>query len=56
MIPHTNLERLELLKEIERGDKIVLPVDEEHARYMIRVGQFYLDQQHKETIKILKEQ
>ena len=56
MIPHTDWERLELLNELERGDKIVLPVNEEHARCMIRVGQFYLDQKHKETFKKVKEQ
>ena len=54
MIPHTEWERLELLNELERGDKVVLPVNEEHARFMIKVGQFYLDQQHQQTLKLLK--
>lgn len=54
MIPHTDWERLELLKEIERGDKVVIPVSEEHAKFMIQVAQFYLDQQHQATLKLLK--
>ena len=54
MIPHTDWERLELLKEIERGDKIVIPVSMDHARYMIQVAQFYIDQEHGKTFKALK--
>lgn len=54
MIPHTDWERLELLKEIECGDKIVIPVSMEHAKFMIQVAQFYIDQQHQETFKALK--
>jgi hypothetical protein len=54
MIPHTDWERLALLEEIEQGIKIVLPVDEEHARNMIQVAQFYLNQHHEHTVKLLK--
>lgn len=53
MIPHTEWERLELLKEIERGDKVVIPTSIEHAEFMIRVARFYIDQQHKETMDAL---
>ena len=53
MIPHTPTERLILLEELERGDKVVLPVSEEHAKFMIRVAQYYLDQKHQETFKAL---
>ena len=54
MIPHTDTERLILLDEIERGDKVVLPVSIEHAEFMLRVAQFYIDQQHQNTMKALK--
>lgn len=54
MIPHTEWERLELLKEIERGDKVVIPTSIEHAKFMIHVAQFYIDQKHQETFDALK--
>lgn len=53
MIPHTDWERLELLKEIECGDKVVIPTSMEHAKFMIQVAQFYIDQQHQATVKAL---
>lgn len=53
MIPHTPYERLMLLEELERGEKIVLPVSIEHAEFMIKVARFYIDQQHQETMKAL---
>lgn len=53
MIPHTPYERLMLLEEIERGDKIVIPTSIEHAEFMIKVAQFYIDQQHEAMVKVL---
>ena len=53
MIPYTPTERLMLLEEIERGDKVVIPVSEDHAKFMIKVAQFYLDQKHQETFNAL---
>ncbi len=53
MIPHTVYERSILLEEIERGDKVVIPVSIEHAKFMIQVAQFYIDQQHQATVKAL---
>jgi hypothetical protein len=53
MIPHTPTERLILLEELERGEKVVLPVSIEHAEFMIRVASFYIDQKHQEMIKEL---
>ena len=54
MIPHTPTERLILLEEIERGDKVVIPVSIEHAKFMIQVAQFYIDSQHQATLDVLK--
>lgn len=42
MIPHTDYERLELLKEIERGDKVVIPTSIEHAKFMLMVAEAYI--------------
>lgn len=53
MIPHTPTERLILLEELERGEKVVLPVSIEHAEFMIRVAQFYIDQHHQEMMLAL---
>ena len=54
MIPHTEWERLELLNEIERGDKVVIPKSMEHAKFMLMVAQSYIDQQHQATFDALK--
>jgi len=53
MIPHTKWERLILLEEIERGEKIVIPTSIEHAENMIRVAQFYINQHHEEMVEVL---
>lgn len=54
MIPHTDYERLELLKEVERGEKIVIPTSLEHAKFMIKVAQGYINQHKQEMLEILK--
>jgi hypothetical protein len=54
MIPHTDYERLELLKEVERGEKIVIPTSLEHAEFMIKVAQGYINQHKQEMLEILK--
>lgn len=54
MIPHTPYERLLLLEEIERGEKIVIPVSYDHAVNMLRVAQNYIAEQHQTTFNTLK--
>jgi hypothetical protein len=54
MIPHTDYERLELLKEVECGDKVVIPVSLEHAEFMIKVAQDYIARSKKEMWDKLK--
>lgn len=54
MIPHTDYERLALLDEIERGDKVVIPTSIEHAEFMIMVAKGYINQQHEQTVNLLK--
>ena len=55
MIPYTEHERLALLEELERGDKVILPVNMEHAKIMLRVAQMYIDQEHQKTFNALKD-
>ena len=54
MIPYTEWERLALLEEIEQGFKIVLPVNMEHAKAMLQVAQYYIDEHHRLTFEALK--
>jgi preprotein translocase subunit YajC len=54
MIPHTDYERLALLEEIERGDKVVIPTSMEHAKFMMMIAQHYINEQHNNTINALK--
>ena len=54
MIPHTPYERLMLLEEIERGDKVVIPTSMEHARFMLMVAQSYINRQHQSLMDTIK--
>ena len=55
MIPHTTGERLILLEEIERGDKVVIPTSIEHAEFMIMVAQGYINQHKEKMLEVLKQ-
>jgi hypothetical protein len=55
MIPHTPTERLILLEELERGDKVVIPVSYEHAAFMLKVATMYIQEQHQQTFDALKD-
>jgi hypothetical protein len=54
MIPHTKYERLALLKEIECGDKVVLPTSMEHAKFMLMVAQAYINERHQSLMDTIK--
>ncbi len=54
MIPYTDYECRLALDELYRGDKVVIPVSMEHAKFMIMVAQNYINQQHQETLDALK--
>lgn len=49
MIPYTDHECRLKLEELYRGDSVVLPANEEHARFMLRVAQMYINQCKQET-------
>ena len=54
MIPHTVYERSLLLEEVERGEKVVIPVSLEHAEFMIKVAQDYIAKKKQEMWDTLK--
>jgi hypothetical protein len=54
MIPYTDTEKLILLEEIQRGDKVVLPASMEHARYMLMVAQAYINENHRHLMDTIK--
>jgi hypothetical protein len=56
MIPHTEWERLELLKEVERGEKVVIPISLEHAEFMIKVAQNYIENHKRQMWNALKKE
>ena len=54
MIPYTDYEKLLLLKEIERGEKVVIPTSLEHAEFMLKVAQDYIANHKRQMIEVLK--
>jgi hypothetical protein len=55
MIPHTVYERSMLLEEIERGERVVIPISLEHAEFMIKVAQAYINQNKQEMWEVLQQ-
>jgi hypothetical protein len=39
--------------EVERGERVVIPVSMEHAEFMIKVAQDYIDQHHQQMVDTL---
>jgi hypothetical protein len=54
MIPYTDYEKLLLLEELERGEKVVIPSSLEHAEFMIKVAQGYINEHKLKMLDILK--
>jgi len=54
MIPYTDYECRLLLDELERGEKVIIPSSLEHAEFMIKVAQGYINQHKQEMLEILK--
>ena len=55
MIDYTDHECRLKLDELYEGHSVVLPKNMEHARAMLRVAQFYIDQHHNDLIKLIKD-
>jgi hypothetical protein len=43
------------LYDIKSGKSVVIPVDIDHAKMMVLIGQHYISEQHKETIRAIKQ-
>ncbi len=56
MIPYTDYECRLALDELYRRDKVVIPSSIDHAKFMLKVAQMYIDQQYQETVDLLKKQ
>lgn len=54
-IPYTDYECRLALDELYRGDKVVIPSSIEHAKFMIRVAQMYIDEDKQRMMSYLKE-
>lgn len=54
MIPYTDYEKLLLLKELEDGEKVIIPCSLEHADFMKKVAQDYIDNHKRQMMEILK--
>jgi hypothetical protein len=54
MIPYTDTEKLILLEEIQRGDKVVIPTSVSHAEFMLMVANTYINEHKKEMWSNLK--
>ena len=44
---------LKELNDIRSGRAVVIPADIEHAKAMVRMGQFYINECHQETLNAL---
>lgn len=44
----------EELRKIKSGEMVVIPADIEHARFMLRMAQFYISQAHNETMDAMR--
>lgn len=54
MIPYSDTEKILLLGELERGEKIIIPTSVEHAEFMIKVAQAYINEHKLRMLEILK--
>jgi hypothetical protein len=55
MIPYTDYKCRLALDELYRGDKVVLPSSIEHAEFMIKVAQAYINQNKQEMWEALQQ-
>ena len=44
----------EELRRIKSGESVVIPVDMDHARFMLRMAQFYISENHKDLLSTIK--
>lgn len=54
MIPYSDTEKILLLGELERGEKVIIPSSLEHAEFMLKVAQSYINHHKQEMLEILR--
>lgn len=54
MIPYTDHECRLKLEEVQRGDCVVIPQSLEHAEFMLKIAQAYINEHKREMLAILK--
>lgn len=54
MIPYSDTEKIALLAELEQGEKVIIPSSLEHAEFMIKVAQGYINQHKQQMLEILR--
>ena len=54
MIPYTDYECRLKLEEIQRGDCVVFPQNLEHAEFMLKIAQAYINEHKREMLEILR--
>jgi hypothetical protein len=42
------------LSSLKSGESVLIPVNMEHARFMLRMAQFYISENHKDLIATIK--
>lgn len=54
MIPYSDTEKIALLEELQRGEKVIIPSSLEHAEFMIKVAQGYINNHKQQMLEILR--
>ena len=44
----------EELRRLQSGESVVIPADMDHARFMLRMAQYYISENHKELMATIK--
>lgn len=44
----------EELRRLKSGESVLIPVDMDHARFMLRIAQFYISENHKDLMNTIK--
>ena len=54
MIPYSDTEKILLLEELQRGEKCIIPSSLEHAEFMLKIAQGYIENHKQEMFDALK--
>jgi len=54
MIPYSDTEKILLLEELQRGEKVIVPSSLEHAEFMIKVAEQWIENNRQQMLAILR--